>query len=149
MKRQGFTLAEVMVASTLVLLLVVGGSAALHSFARTLRSLQEEGQELARVAHAIEGLQRQILRSQPLVCGEHRLDSGPLQLRPLESPLNESMAVALENGWVHWEGRAQGPAEAVLIAVREEHGRRLVEINWSLSGNSGNLVTTFDATVLP
>ena len=45
----------------------------LLSFSRTMRGLQAEGDQIAKAAHALEHLQREILRSRPLAVGDYPL----------------------------------------------------------------------------
>jgi len=147
MKRRGWTLLEVMVAGSLLLLLVGGATLALITYSRTLRGLQQEGDQMARAAFALERLQRQILVSQPLPPGDYDLELEPMVLKSREGQATE---VSLANAVVSWHSRVQGPARRVRARVwRDIRGRQFVTIDWEISGTLASLKSTFDATVLP
>lgn len=80
MRRAGWTLIEVMVAGSLLLLLLSLSSLALASYGRTLRGLQHEGDQMAQASHALERLQGLLAQSRPLAPGLYDLKEKPLSL---------------------------------------------------------------------
>ena len=100
LKKRGWTLLELVVSSGLLLLLVSWSTMTLLSFSRTMRGLQAEGDQIARAAHALEHLQREILRSQPLAVGSYPLGEQPLTLHSLKGGSKE---IRLVQGAVSWD----------------------------------------------
>ena len=140
MRNRGFTLLEVMVAGGILLLLVSWSTMTLISFRRTLGGLQQEGDQMARAAHALEHLQREILQSQPLAAGNYTL--GPESLAMVGG-------ITLANGQVSWGSVVQGPARSVALRVWLEDGHRYVQVDWEMPPPLPRLKSLFDATVLP
>lgn len=118
----------------------------LISFSRTLRGLQAEGDQMARAAHALEHLQREILRSQPLAPGTYALGEQPLTLRGLKG---ESKEVRLIQGMIRWDETAQGPARRVTLKVWNEDLHLKVQIDWEMPAPLAKMQSRFDATVPP
>jgi len=146
MKKRGWTLLELIVSSGLLLLLLSWSTMTLVSFSRTLRGLQAEGDQLAKAAHALEHLQREILRSQPLSVGSYSLREQPLVLHGLKGTKKE---IQLVQGSVRWDSMVQGPARQVTLKVWREDVHLKVQIDWEMPESLGNLQSRFDATVPP
>lgn len=144
---QGWTLLEVMAAGSLLLLLVGWSSLSLVSYLRTLTLLQREGDQMARAAHAVEHLQREILASQPLPPGKYSLGAEALVLRPLAGGATTSLA--LVNGNVTWAGKNQGPAQSVAMRIQVVGGHSWGEIQWEMPAPLPRILSQFDATVRP
>ena len=144
MKRRGWTLLELIISSGLLLLLVSWSTMTLVSFSRTMRGLQAEGDQIAKAAHALEHLQREILRSQPLAVGSYPLGEQPLTLRGLKG---ESKEVRLAQGAVSWDSIVQGPARQVTLKVWREDVHLKVQIEWEMPAPLASLQSRFDATV--
>lgn len=118
----------------------------LISFSRTMRGLQAEGDQMARAAHALEHLQREILRSQPLAAGTYTLGDQPLTLRGLQGGSKE---YRLAQGMVRWDDTNQGPARQVTLKVWSEDVHLKVQIDWEMPPPLAKLQSRFDATVPP
>lgn len=137
---------ELIVSSGLLLLLLSWSTMTLVSFSRTLRGLQAEGDQLAKAAHALEHLQREILRSQPLSVGSYSLGEQPLVLHGLKGTKKE---IRLVQGAVSWDSIVQGPARQVTLKVWREGVHLKAQIDWEMPAPLGNLQSRFDATVAP
>lgn len=118
----------------------------LLSFSRTMRGLQGEGDQIARAAHAVEHLQREILRSQPLAVGSYTLSEQPLIL---QSRKGGSKEIRLAQGAVRWDSIVQGPARQVILKVWREDVHLKVQIDWQMPTPLASLQSRFDATVPP
>lgn len=143
---QGWTLLEVMAAGSLLLLLVGWSTLSLVSYLRTLTLLQREGDQMARAAHAVEHLQREILASQPLPPGQYSLGAQALILQPLTGG---TTSLTLMNGKVTWAGKSQGPAQSVALRIRVVGGHSWGEIQWEMPAPLPRILCQFDATVRP
>lgn len=137
---------EVIVSSGLLLLLVSWSTMTLLSFSRTMRGLQAEGDQIAKASHALEHLQREILRSQPLAVGSYSLREQPFTLLSLNGGRKE---IRLTQGTVSWDSVVQGPAQQVTLKVWRESLRLKVQIDWRLPAPLAPLQSRFDATVAP
>lgn len=126
-RRSGWTLLELMVAGSALLLLLSLSSLALASYGRTLRSLEREGDQMVRAAHSLELMQSLILQSRPIPPGVYSLSERPLVLE-------------LANG----EKRTL-PREDCTLTVRRVAGRTQVEITRSTPA----LKSQFEATTRP
>ena len=126
-RRAGWTLLELTVAGSALLLLLTLSTLALSSYGRTLRGLEREGDEMVRAAHSLEQMQSLILQSRPIAPGVYSLSEHPLELELLSG---EKRPLDGEN---------------CTVTVRRVGGRTLVEIRRS----SPTLVSRFDATVRP
>jgi len=146
MRRAGWTLVEVMVAGSLLLLLLSLSSLALASYGRTLRGLQHEGDQMAQASHALERLQGLLAQSLPLAPGLYDLKEKPLSLTLLSG---DKLQVDLAGGLVHWKGRVQGPARELLITSRRREGHQQLEILWRMPEKLPDLMSVFDATTRP
>jgi hypothetical protein len=146
-RSRGWTLLELSVASGLFLLLVACATMTFVSYSRTLLGLQREGDHIARGAHGLENLQRQILLSHSLPVGNYTLGAEPLRLRPLAG--GTVTEVTLVAGNVTWSGRVQGVASRVALRVWRESGHSYVRVEWELPPPLPMLISAFDATVLP
>ena len=146
-RSRGWTLLELSVASALFLLLVACASMTFVSYSRTLLGLQREGDHIARGAHGLENLQREILASHSLPAGNYTLGTESLRLRPLVG--GAVTEVTLVAGNVTWSGRVQGVARSVALRVWRESGHNCVRVEWELPPPLPMLINTFDATVLP
>ena len=112
MRKQGWTLPEVLVSSGLLFLLVAWGASALVSCLRTLRVVEHEGERVGQIAHAVENLQRRLLRCRPLKPGSYVLGAEPLQLMALDV---QNVQVSLAEGVVRWQGVSLSPARSVRV----------------------------------
>lgn len=130
-RRGGWTLLELMVAGSALLLLLTLSSLALASYGRTLRGLEREGDQMVRAAHSLELMQSLILQSRPIPPGVYSLSERPLELEML-------------NG----EKRTL-PREEVTLTVRQVAGRTLVEILWPMPAPLPALKSQFEATTRP
>ncbi len=146
MRKRGWTLLELIASSGLLLLLLSWSTMTLLSFSRTMRGLQAEGDQIAKAAHALEHLQREILRSQPLAVGSYPLGEQPFVLHGLKG---ESKEIRLVQGAVSWDATVQGPARQVTLKVWREEVHVKVQIDWEMPAPLGNLQSRFDATVPP
>lgn len=81
-RRAGWTLLELMVAGSSLLLLLGLSTMALSSYGRTLRGLEREGDEMVRAAHSMEQMQSLILQSRPIPVGVYSLRDRPLESCP-------------------------------------------------------------------
>ncbi len=126
-RRAGWTLLELMVAGSALLLLLTLSTLALSSYGRTLRGLEREGDAMVRAAHSLEQMQSLILQSRPLAPGTYLLREHPLELELLSG---EKRTLAQED---------------CTVTVRRVEGRTLVEITRS----SPALVSRFEATIRP
>lgn len=146
MRRRGWTLLELIVSSGLLLLLLSWSTMTLLSFGKTMRGLQAEGDQMARAAHALEHLQREILQSKPLPVGSYSLSEQPLLLLRLKGGSKE---IWLTGGSVRWDSVVQGPARRVTLKVWREDIHLKVQVDWELPDPLGSLQSRFDATVSP
>lgn len=146
MRQRGWTLLELVISFGLLLLLVGGSTLTLLSFSRTMRGLQAEGDQMARAAHALEHMQREILRSQPLAVGSYTLGEEPLTLHSLKGGRKE---IRLSQGAVSWDSAVQGPARKVALKIWREDVLLKVQIDWEMPPPLANLQSRFDATVPP
>ena len=112
MRKQGWTLPEVLVSSGLLFLLVAWGASALVSCLRTLRVVEHEGERVGQIAHAVENLQRRLLSCRPLKPGSYVLGAEPLQLMALDV---QNVQVSLAEGVVRWQGVSLSPARSVRV----------------------------------
>jgi len=145
-RKRGWTLLELVVSSGLLLLLVTWSTMTLLSFSRTMRGLQAEGDQMAKAAHALEHLQREILRSQPLATGSYQLEEQPLTLHGRNGGNKE---IRLVQDAVSWDSTLQGPARRVTLKVWREDVHLKVQIDWEMPVPMANLQSRFDATVPP
>lgn len=111
-----------------------------------MRGLQAEGDQMARAAHALEHLQREILRSQPLAAGTYTMGEQSLILRDLKGGSKE---IRLVQGTICWDDTAQGPARQVTVKVWPEDVHLKVQIDWEMPAPLAKLQSRFDATVPP
>jgi len=125
-KRAAWTLLELMVAGSALLLLLTLSSLALASYGRTLRGLEREGDQMVRAAHSLESMQSLILQSRPIPPGVYSLRE-PLELQLLSG-----------------EKRTL-PRENATLTVRRVAGRTQVEITRSMPA----LKSRFEATTRP
>lgn len=126
-RRAGWTLLELMVAGSALLLLLTLSTLALSSYGRTLRGLEREGDEMVRAAHSMEQMQSLILQSRPIPVGVYSLRERPLELELLSG---EKRSLA---------------GEDCTVTVRREGGRTLVEIARATPA----LTSRFEATTRP
>ena len=130
-RKAGWTLLELMVAGSALLLLLGLSSLALASYGRTLRGLEREGDQMIRASHSMESMQSLILQSRPLSPGVCALREHPLELELLTG-----------------EKKTLSQAEATLT-VRRLDGRTQVDILWTMPGPLPPLHSQFEATVRP
>ena len=126
-RRAGWTLLELMVAGSSLLLLLGLSTMALSSYGRTLRGLEREGDQMVRAAHSMEQMQSLILQSRPIPVGVYSLRERPLELELLSG---EKRSLASEN---------------CTVTLRREGGRTLVEIARATPA----LTSRFEATTRP
>ena len=119
-----------MVAGSALLLLLTLSSLALASYGRTLRGLEQEGDQMVRAAHSLELMQSLILQSRPIPPGVYSLRE-PFELELLSG-----------------EKRTL-PREEVILTVRQVAGRTQVEILWPLPSPLPALKSQFEATTRP
>lgn len=102
-----------MVAGSALLLLLGLSTLALSSYGRTLRGLEQEGDQMVRAAHSMEQMQSLILQSRALTPGVYSLRERPLELELLSG-----------------EKRTL-PSDECTVTVRRLAGRTWVEITRS------------------
>ncbi|MFN8611663.1 MAG: hypothetical protein U0931_29225 [Vulcanimicrobiota bacterium] len=130
MKRRGWTLLELMVAGSALLLLLALSTLALSSYARSLRGLQQEGDQLARAAHTLEKVQSLILQARPIAPGTYDLKT--------------KFEVTLSNG-----GKQTLPVENIKLTSRQVDGRTWIQLVWNLPSPLPPLKSSFEATTWP
>ena len=119
-----------MVAGSALLLLLTLSTLAMSSYGRTLRGLQQEGDQLARASHTLEKIQSLILQSRPIAPGTYQLKRG--------------FEVELIKG-----GRQALPAEDITLTARRTDGRTYVQLDWTLPAPLSPLRSSFEATTRP
>ena len=117
-------------AGSALLLLLTLSTLAMSSYGRTLRGLQQEGDQLARASHTLEKVQSLILQCRPIAPGTYHLKQG--------------VELELIKG-----GRQVLPAENITLTARRTEGRTYVQLDWNLPAPLPPLKSIFEATTRP